>query len=78
MLDTNKIHQGHTLELLKKLDNDSIDCIITSPPYYGLRAYPNSETIWEGQEDCQHEWNKASGKKQSPQRDTSGGFGGKT
>ena len=48
MLDTNKIHQGHTLELLKQLDSDSIDCIITSPPYYGLRAYPNSETIWDG------------------------------
>lgn len=43
----NKITQGHTLELLKQLDSDSIDCIITSPPYYGLRAYPNSETIWD-------------------------------
>lgn len=47
MLDLNKIHQGHTLELLKQIDSDSIDCIITSPPYYGLRAYPNSETIWD-------------------------------
>ena len=30
---------GDCLEELKKIDNDSIDCIITSPPYWGLRDY---------------------------------------
>ena len=29
----NKIHLGNCLELIKQLDNDSIDAIITDPPY---------------------------------------------
>jgi DNA modification methylase len=35
----NKIIQGDTLEELKKIPDESIDCIITSPPYWGLRDY---------------------------------------
>ena len=37
----NKIVCGDSLELLKKLDNNSIDLIITSPPYFGCRQYGN-------------------------------------
>ena len=36
---TNQIIQGDCLTELKKLLDESIDCIITSPPYYGLRDY---------------------------------------
>jgi len=36
-LDT--ILQGDTLQVLKTLPNNSIDTIITSPPYWGLRDY---------------------------------------
>ena len=35
----NKILQGDVLEVLKKIPDESIDLIITSPPYYGLRDY---------------------------------------
>jgi len=35
----NKIIQGDCLEQLKKLDDNSIDCIMTSPPYWALRNY---------------------------------------
>src|SRR3990167_2205731 len=35
----NKIICGDSLEVLKTLPTDSVDCIITSPPYYGLRDY---------------------------------------
>lgn len=35
----NKIIGGDSLEELKKLPNESADCIVTSPPYYGLRDY---------------------------------------
>src|SRR3990167_11340947 len=35
----NQIIQGDALEVLKTLDNESIDSCITSPPYYGLRDY---------------------------------------
>jgi DNA modification methylase len=33
------ILQGDTLKILKTLKNESIDCCVTSPPYYGLRDY---------------------------------------
>ena len=35
----NKIIQGDALEELKKLPSEFINCIITSPPYFGLRDY---------------------------------------
>src|SRR3990167_6215875 len=35
----NQILQGDCLEVLKTLESESVDCIITSPPYWGLRDY---------------------------------------
>jgi DNA modification methylase len=35
----NKIICGDCLEILKEIPDNSIDCIITSPPYWGLRNY---------------------------------------
>ena len=43
---------------LQKLDDNSIDMSITSPPYWGLRSYSESETIWDGDNTCEHEWCK--------------------
>lgn len=39
MLPINKILLGDCLEVLKTLPDNSIDCCVTSPPYYGLRDY---------------------------------------
>ena len=36
---TNNIITGDALEQLKNLPDCSVDCCITSPPYYGLRDY---------------------------------------
>lgn len=33
------ILQGNVLTVLKTLDNESVDCCVTSPPYWGLRDY---------------------------------------
>jgi site-specific DNA-methyltransferase (adenine-specific) len=38
MIDINKIYNEDCLETLNKLENDSIDCIITDPPYSGLNS----------------------------------------
>lgn len=35
----NTIIHGDTYEELLKLPDESVDCIVTSPPYYGLRDY---------------------------------------
>ena len=38
-MPNHKIYIGDTLEVLKTLPDESVDCIITSPPYWGLRDY---------------------------------------
>jgi DNA modification methylase len=47
---TIRILQGDVREQLAKLPSDSFDCIVTSPPYWGLRDYGTAK--WEGG-DCQ-------------------------
>ena len=42
MLEINKVYCMDVLDGLKQLKDNSIDCIITSPPYYGLRKYSNN------------------------------------
>jgi len=39
MLEINKIYNGEALEILKTFPDESIDCIVTSPPYWMLRDY---------------------------------------
>jgi len=34
-----KIIQGNTLDALKQLEDGSVQCCVTSPPYWGLRSY---------------------------------------
>lgn len=44
---TNKIIIGHVLDVLKKFPSDSVDLIIFSPPYYGLRYYSaEANVLW--------------------------------
>ena len=38
-MDINTIYQGDCLEVLHSFPDSSIDCCITSPPYFGLRDY---------------------------------------
>jgi DNA modification methylase len=47
---------GNVIDKLKEIPDNSIDCIVTSPPYYGLRSYKGAETIWGGSPRCEHEW----------------------
>jgi DNA modification methylase len=56
MTDINKIYNLNCLEGLKLLDDNSIDCCVTSPPYWGLRNYGTDFQIWGGNEECQHEF----------------------
>lgn len=36
--ELNKVHQGNCAELIKNLPDDSIDILVTSPPYWGQRT----------------------------------------
>ena len=37
--NSGELYQGDVLAVLKELSADSVDCCITSPPYWGLRDY---------------------------------------
>jgi site-specific DNA-methyltransferase (cytosine-N4-specific) len=57
-MELNKIIQGDVLTVLKTIPDESIDLVMTSPPYFGLRNYgENLESIWGGDEKCEHKWN---------------------
>lgn len=49
----NKIHCGDSLDLIKRLPDNSVDTVITSPPYYGLRDY-GTGTWMGGDPNCKH------------------------
>ena len=34
-----QLYQGDALETLKQMEDESINCCVTSPPYWGLRDY---------------------------------------
>ena len=51
MLEINKIHCGDCIKLMKKLEDKSIDCIITDPPY-GINKDRIGESII-GDEDLE-------------------------
>jgi site-specific DNA-methyltransferase (adenine-specific) len=44
-MDLNKIYEGNCLQVLKSMPDNSIDCCITSPPYWGLRDYGHEEQL---------------------------------
>lgn len=52
---TNTIISGHAFEILSKIPDNSIDMIITSPPYYKMRAYNVSHQIFNNS-NCEHAW----------------------
>jgi len=59
-LPLNQVVLGDCVEVMKTWPEYSIDLVVTSPPYWGLRDY-GSETvqIWGGRPDCEHEWGES-------------------
>lgn len=45
-MELNKIYNMDCSEGLKLIDNNTVDCCVTSPPYYGLRDYGLPKTRW--------------------------------
>ncbi len=40
-----------------ELTDESVQCVVTSPPYWGLRKYAgNQELAWGGDNHCEHKW----------------------
>lgn len=41
----NRLHCANTIDLLQELPPGIVDCVITSPPYWGLRSYDSDKQL---------------------------------
>lgn len=46
MIDTNKVYNGNSELILKEFDDNSIDLVMTSPPYDSARKYLQDKSLW--------------------------------
>lgn len=52
-METNIIYLGDCIKSLSNIPDNSVDCCVTSPPYYALRDYGTGH--WEGGDpNCPH------------------------
>ncbi|UOF77586.1 adenine specific methyltransferase mboiiA [Caudoviricetes sp.] len=56
MIDGARVLNDHVLSALRSLEPESVDCCVTSPPYWGLRSYGTDPQVWGGSIDCSHDW----------------------
>lgn len=52
----NTVLFGHVLDRIREIPDGSVQCVVTSPPYWGLRDYGADPVVWDGDVDCEHEW----------------------
>jgi len=45
---------GHVLDVLREMPAESVNCVVTSPPYWSLRDYDCEPVIWGGDPNCPH------------------------
>ncbi len=50
------VFHGSALEELQGFEDESVQCCVTSPPYWGLRDYKTPPQVWGGDPVCEHEW----------------------
>ena len=61
MTPTSRIIVADVLDGLSQLDEGSVHCCVTSPPYWGLRDYGTA--TWEGGDDgCDHKSSRTGSK----------------
>ncbi len=53
-------HHGDAREVLRAMPEASVNCVVTSPPYWSLRDYGVPPSVWGGDAACAHEWQAAS------------------
>lgn len=50
------VRVGHVLDVLRQMPEKCVQACVTSPPYFGLRAYGTNPQVWGGDPVCVHEW----------------------
>ena len=47
---------GDAANVLKDFKDESIDCVVTSPPYWALRDYKVEGSVWDADPNCEHDF----------------------
>jgi DNA modification methylase len=55
------VYLGDAREVLSGLPVASVDCCVTSPPYWGLRDYGLEPQHWDCDPECCHRWDRPDG-----------------
>ena len=50
------ILRGDSLSVLRTLPDNSVQCVVTSPPYWALRRYDIPDVVFDGDPACEHDW----------------------
>jgi site-specific DNA-methyltransferase (adenine-specific) len=71
-MELNRIYNENCLDTMARMPDSFLDCVVTSPPYYGLRSYGTEPQIWGGDKNCNHIWDEhytpPNGGKSHPER----------
>jgi len=55
-LPVNTVIQGDCIEVMQSLPEGIVHCVVSSPPYFGLRDYRIPGRVWGGAPECKHTW----------------------
>lgn len=50
------LYLGDCRDVLRELPAESVQCVVTSPPYWALRDYGLPAAVWGGDPEHEHEW----------------------
>lgn len=53
-----EVSQGDALTRLRSVPDNSIDCVVTSPPYWQQRSYGTEPQVWSGDPEHAHVWSE--------------------
>lgn len=57
--DKARIVYNKDCRTMSELPDEVVQCVVTSPPYWGLRKYKGEQDlVWGGKEDCHHQWDE--------------------
>lgn len=61
-IDNYRLCTGDARTVLRSLPDESVNSVVTSPPYYNLRSYGTDPQIWGGDSGCFHSFSDEGGK----------------
>ncbi len=50
--------RGHAIDVLRSMPEESVQAVVTSPPYWGQRSYGTAPQLWAGDAAHPHEWSE--------------------